>query len=105
VGQRIAVERLNERMTLMRRFRGDNIVPITRLSSVIMKTRFGSKPRPDFPIDDWREWGPTPQAIEGPPPPQSPKKGFGKPVAALSTNEIIQDDLPPWDDDISDVVK
>jgi hypothetical protein len=96
VGQRIAVERLSERMALMRQFRGDNIVPITRLSSVIMKTRFGQKPRPDFPIDDWREWGAAPQAIEGPPQSSTAreKKLPGKSVSELSTAEIIQDSLP-----------
>jgi hypothetical protein len=63
-----------------------------------MKTRFGSKPRPDFPIEDWREWGPAPQAIEGPSA-AAPKKGFGKPVQELTTKEIVQDGLP-WDDEI-----
>jgi hypothetical protein len=57
MGQRIAFERLVDRITYMRALSGDRVVPIVRLSSAQMKTRYGVKMRPDFKIIHWRELG------------------------------------------------
>jgi hypothetical protein len=53
-GARIAVRRLRDRVTLMRRLRGNAVVPIVKLDSKPMKTKYGQKLRPEFTILDWR---------------------------------------------------
>jgi hypothetical protein len=56
-GARIAVRRLRDRVVLMRRLRGDAVVPVVRLDSRPMKTKFGQKIRPEFTILNWRTLG------------------------------------------------
>lgn len=98
---RVAFEDLRERVQFMRKLRG-RVIPVIELSSVQMKTRFGLTLRPDFRVIDWRLFdGSAVAAIAGPSGNQPP----GGAVAAPTTKEIIQDDLPPWNDDISDILK
>jgi hypothetical protein len=101
IGMRVAFEDLRERVQFMRKLRG-RVIPVVELASVQMKTRFGLKLRPDFKILDWRSFdGSAAQAIAGPAGGQLP----GSAVAEPTASEIIDDSLPPWNDDISDVVK
>jgi hypothetical protein len=92
----------------MRTMRGPNLVPIVELSSTLMPTRYGPKPRPHLEVKEWRDLG-------GPAPVQGlPGVSAAKPTAA----EIVNDSIPdhpapkaakkskpktaelPWDDGI-----
>jgi hypothetical protein len=53
------------------------------------------KPRPHFEIKGWPSFGSS-AAIAAP---------LGSPVAEPTTREIVQDDLPPWDDDFPSNLK
>jgi hypothetical protein len=85
---------LRERVRSMRLLRGEHVYAIVSPSSVPMKTRFGVTQRPHLEIVGWRTFGPTPAVISAP--------LQGEPVAEPTTAEIINDDLPPWDDRIPD---
>jgi hypothetical protein len=76
-GQRIAIDRLTDKIQTMRMLRGARVVPLVTLSKVTMKTKFGPKPRPEFEIIGWRDMD-----------------NYSKPPAELATSEIISDDLP-----------
>jgi hypothetical protein len=54
-GARIAYERLHDKFTWMRALRGKNVVPVVELDSRPMKTKFGTKMRPEFRIIEWRD--------------------------------------------------
>jgi len=88
VGARIAVERLADKVARMRMLRGSRVLPVVKLDSKPMKTKFGTKPRPEFTITDWREFTPTPQAL-----PASEQKALGKPVKAVSVAEELDDEI------------
>jgi hypothetical protein len=120
VGASIAVGRLESSLTWMRAMRGNNIFPVIQLADAPMKTRFGMKRRPHFEIVEWRELGGAsapqlehkPQAVL-PSDEQRRAAGFDpdkiegglkvKNVKPVTTAEAIGDEMPPWDDDISDV--
>ena len=90
-GAKIAVERLADRVANMRRLRGGNALPIVKLESRSMKTRFGTKQRPEFTITGWRELGGDGgevKAIE--------HKPVGKPVKAPTTSEELNDAIPTF---------
>jgi len=95
-GCEIAIGRLESSMTWMRAMRGP-VFPVCKLGDAPMKTRFGMKRRPNFVIVDWRGAGGTmigsPETV-----PQ-----IGVKVEEPSTKGAINDEMPPWDDDISDV--
>lgn len=55
VGAAIAVDRLKNKVVWMRQLRGSNVVPLVKLDSKPMKTRFGQKMRPEFTILEWRQ--------------------------------------------------
>jgi hypothetical protein len=57
VGARIAVDRLKTKVVFMRRLRGANVVPLVKLDTKPMKTKFGPKQRPEFTILEWRQLG------------------------------------------------
>jgi hypothetical protein len=57
VGTRIAIETLADRVAWMRRMRGSNVLPLVELSAKPMKTRFGTKQRPEFKIIEWHSLG------------------------------------------------
>src|SRR6516165_615306 len=74
-GARLAVEKLQDRVANMQRLRG-NALPVVKLESKPMKTKFGTKQRPEFTVVEWREIGTNGgevKAIE--------HKAVGKPVA------------------------
>jgi hypothetical protein len=48
-GAAIAVERLQDKVKNVRMLRGQRVVPVVELGSKPMPTKFGIKPRPDFP--------------------------------------------------------
>jgi hypothetical protein len=98
-GHRIAYERLEDRIKDMRFLRGENLVPIIRLHTAPMRIKkFNiTVPRPEFHIADWKAFPSSNGAQRTALP--------GKSISELPASKIIQDDLPPWDDDLSDVVK
>jgi hypothetical protein len=55
-GARIGVERLEDRVKMMKALRGNDVVPIVKLDSRPMKTSHGPKQRPEFAVVDWREF-------------------------------------------------
>ena len=57
VGAAIAVDRLKNKVVWMRQLRGSNVVPLVKLDTKPMKTRFGQKMRPEFTILEWRQLG------------------------------------------------
>jgi hypothetical protein len=55
VGAGIAYDKLRDAVIAMRALRGgEPVVPVVRLSSKPMKTRYGMKSRPSFDIIDWK---------------------------------------------------
>jgi hypothetical protein len=89
-GAKIAVERLADRVANMQRLRGGNALPVVKLESRPMKTKFGTKQRPEFTIVEWRAIGGGEQvkAIE--------HKPVGKPVVAPTVSEELNDALPSF---------
>src|SRR5262245_49871347 len=69
------IRELDDRITLMRRFRGENVYPIVQLTRTHMPTKYGGRERPHLEIKgDWRRIGggeaealPSPQAPSLPP--------------------------------------
>jgi hypothetical protein len=97
-GQKAAFGDLKGRVQFMRNLRGENVIPVVKLSSTTMKTRFGTKARPHLEILDWRVFGQqTAPAIAGPsgapaaPTPVDPVPG--KPVKKPTPSEIIGDEI------------
>jgi hypothetical protein len=89
-GARLAVEKLQDRVANMQRLRG-NALPVVKLESKPMKTKFGTKQRPEFTVVEWREIGTNGgevKAIE--------HKAVGKPVAQPTVGEELNDEIPPW---------
>jgi len=66
VGTKIAISELAAKITMMWSAR-PGAVPVVKLSSVPMKTKFGTRPRPHFEVTDWRG-GTTPDAPQISPP-------------------------------------
>jgi hypothetical protein len=54
-GARIAYEKLRDKFRWMRALRGHNVVPVVELDSRPMKTKYGTKMRPEFTVIEWRE--------------------------------------------------
>jgi hypothetical protein len=55
IGAQIAVENLRTRVKDMRFMRGATVLPVVELSCKPMKTKFGTKLRPEFKIVGWRD--------------------------------------------------
>jgi hypothetical protein len=83
VGGQIAVRDLRDKVTWMRRFRGENIFPVVALRDTFMRTRFGGRQRPHFEVQRWVHFGNggEPLAVTGPVSkaidPPSPKEATG----------------------------
>jgi hypothetical protein len=92
VGARLAVLTLVDRVKTMRKLRGADVIPVVELANKEMKTKYGTKLRPEFKIVDWRRigGGPAPQ-IEQPKP--EPAKKLTK-VAEPTLREELNDDMP-----------
>jgi hypothetical protein len=56
-GGAIAIRDLVDRVTWMRRFRGQHVYPLVALRDVFMPTRFGGRQRPHFNIKRWVKLG------------------------------------------------
>ena len=55
LGSKIAYERLEDQVSVMRAQRGPNVVPVVLLDQLLMKTtNFGMKPRPHFKVIDFK---------------------------------------------------
>src|SRR5262245_23230989 len=63
LGQRIAWEKLRERVGWMRALRSASVFPLVQLGTHPLRTKKGAKMRPDFKIVEWRELGGAPQAV------------------------------------------
>jgi hypothetical protein len=93
VGARIAVERLRDRVKLMRALRGEKVVPVVELGAKSMKTGFGPKKRPDFVVHDWRNLG-GPQALSAPTTKEPTIAGqIDRPVKPVSIEEELNDEI------------
>jgi hypothetical protein len=90
-GARIAVERLQDKVQMMRALRGSKVMPIVELTTKAMKTRFGQKMRPDFKIVSWREPGSNAQITSSAVP---AIEHVGKPVKPVTTREEFSDEIP-----------
>ena len=97
-GARIAFNKLSSQVYNMHILRGANVAPILKLSSKPMKTKFGTKMRPDFEIVEFREigggGGPVAQI-------ESPKSGsggameqVGKSIRPVTSEEALSDSIP-----------
>ena len=103
-GMRLAYERLADKLTVLQRLRGTNVTAIVKPDSRQMKTKFGTKLRPEFTIVDWREIGaakPQPAALSppndapaDPPAAVATAETVGKPVQPLTVEEEIDDGIP-----------
>ena len=91
VGASIAWDRLVGRVSWMRALRGAAVFPVVTLDSRSMKTKVGSKQRPEFSIVNWRDLGGTgTPAVENTP----PRAIEGKPVKTPTAAEALNDDIP-----------
>jgi hypothetical protein len=87
VGMAIAYHNLAKAVRIMRRLRGDHVLPIVKLGATPMKTKFGVKQRPHFEVIEWCEFGASGIATE-------PNKRIGSPVTQPTAAEFIDDELP-----------
>jgi hypothetical protein len=111
-GARIAFDRLRGCIENGRMLYGDGVVPLIELATRPMKTAFGQKMRPEFPVVEWRSFG---SGRRLPPPDgngsagaaeklEKPKKPDGKPAAKnslpgkpvkpIALKEQLDDDIP-----------
>ena len=97
-GARIAFNKLASQVYNMRVLRGANVAPILKLSSKPMKTKFGTKMRPDFEIVEFREIGGG--GGQSVPQIESPKGGsgggaeqIGKSVKPVTIEEELNDKI------------
>jgi len=85
IGASIAVESLRRRTYNMRMLRGMRVVPVVSLGSKLMQTNFGSRLRPEFVVQEWREFGAPSPAIAS---------EVGKKIAPPSLREEMNDAVP-----------
>jgi hypothetical protein len=89
VGAAIAVESLRNKTGNMRMLRGARVVPIVTLGNKLMQTNFGSRLRPEFVIQEWRELGASSPAIAS---------ELRKKIAPPTLAEELNDEIPSFDD-------
>jgi hypothetical protein len=89
VGAAIAVERLRRQTGNMRMLRGARVVPVITLGNKLMRTNFGSRLRPEFVIQEWREFGAPSPALTA---------EAGKKIAPPTLAEELNDEIPSFDD-------
>jgi hypothetical protein len=56
VGAMLAVHALEDRLQWMRALRGNEVLPLVKLSDRPLRTRFGEKRRPEFEVMGWRQF-------------------------------------------------
>jgi hypothetical protein len=64
------IRELDDRVKWMRRYRGENVYPIVRLTHTHMSTQYGGRERPHLEIKDWKRIGGG--ETEAMSPPQAP---------------------------------
>lgn len=94
VGASIAVDRLKSKVMWMRQLRGAHVVPLVKLDSKPMKTRFGKKLRPEFTILEWRQLGRVGEANQAQIAHQPDGKDGLQPVEPASVQEELNDEIP-----------
>jgi hypothetical protein len=75
IGAKLAVEALRDRVRMGRLLHGTNAMPVVALESRAMKTRFGTKMRPEFSVVGLREFGPKQQQVESLATPDDDREG------------------------------
>src|SRR5262249_27936565 len=112
-GARIAYERLTQKLEMMTRLRGAGVTALVKPDSRQMKTKFGTKLRPEFSIIQWTDLGGggERQLVQLPPPTDKDPAGaatttaakgpaekkkvtVGKPVEPVTVEEELNDRLP-----------
>jgi hypothetical protein len=88
-GARLAVEKLADRVANMQRLRGGNALPVVKLESKPMKTKFGTKQRPEFTVVEWREIGANGGAVKA-----IEHQPVGKAVKPPTVAEELNDEIP-----------
>jgi hypothetical protein len=73
---------------------GARVVPVVTLGSKLMQTSFGSRLRPEFVIQEWREFGAPSPAIT---------HEVGKRIEPPSLKEEMNDEVP-FNDPIDDII-
>jgi hypothetical protein len=104
---------------VMRALRGAHVVPIVTIGSTIMKTKYGAKARPEFPIIGWKglaDQQPLLKSIEPPTAGESVNDKIPEFTAprrkntaslraekkALAAAGRAAIESAPWDDDLPD---
>jgi hypothetical protein len=72
----------------MRKFRGANCTAVVKLAKKAMRTKFGTKLRPDFEIDSWFGF-----SSDGGAPAIEHKPASVEPVTLA---EELNDEIPSW---------
>jgi hypothetical protein len=91
-----AVTLLRDKVKMMRLLRGDKAVPIVALDSVPFKGKYGPKIRPEFTPIEYRILGApitTPVSNTA-----TPLIEHMQPVEEPTTEEILNDEMPPWNE-------
>ena len=86
IGGGIAVRDLVDRVSLMRKFRGEQVYAVVSPSAAPMQTRYGTRPRPHFVIKRW-----VGLSSDGALPPTEPLALSGPQTADLSTTRAATD--------------
>ena len=87
IGGGIAVHDLVDRVSSMRKIRGEQVYAVVSPSAAPMKTRYGTRPRPQFVIKRW-----VGLSSDGALPPTEPPALSGPQTADLSTTRAATDD-------------
>jgi hypothetical protein len=103
VGADICVTEFREKVRMMRQFRGARVFAVVTLGDTFMKTRFGSRQRPDLKIQRWIMLGadgvalPAPQVKALPPASAGAQPDpVGVPVEEPDLSEQMGNDCIPW---------
>jgi hypothetical protein len=88
VGGSIATSDLAGKVKWMRKFRGENVYPVVRLTDQFMNTKFGGRQRPHLEVQRWVNFGGDgrPLTITGP--------ANSKAVEPPSAKEVTGDEIP-----------
>jgi hypothetical protein len=93
-GARIAYNALTSKVYNMKVLRGANVAPIVKLSSKPMKTKFGTKMRPEFEVVEFRDIGGDRKTVPQIESPKTATEQVGRPVRPVSVGEELDDEIP-----------
>jgi len=99
IGACIAVRELAEKVQWKRRFRGESVYAVVRLSDTYMHTRFGGRQRAHFDVKCWITFGPSGEVKQLEAPTQQKleqstgEQGGVKPVAPVTAKEATGDEI------------